>query len=147
MKETIKVLAEIVNVFHDLIMKLSNAFDLGLTDKDLHFWVIGILGMITFFITNIAFKAISKWSISFISFIYSFTVLLVLVFAIEIQQKITGRGNMEFADVVVGLYGFLLLFIIYNILLFIIKSIINKLLKKEGNKENKNNSTKLTRWK
>jgi hypothetical protein len=39
--------------------------------------------------------------------------MLVIVFAIEIQQKITGRGDMEFEDAMVGLYGFFAFFAAY----------------------------------
>ncbi len=66
--------------------------------------------MILFFGVNALFVRISRRSITVISFLYTFTVLVVLVFGLEIQQKITGRGDMEFADVVAGLWGFLTLF-------------------------------------
>ena len=36
-------------------------------------------------------------------------------FAIEIGQKITGTGEMDFRDVVAGLYGVLLFFAIYTV--------------------------------
>jgi hypothetical protein len=113
MKEAIELITEIVNIFHDIIMELTDAFGFNLSDKDLHFWVIGIIGIFTFGITHLIFKAISKWSLTAISFLYTFTVLIVFVFAIEIQQKITGRGNMEFADAIVGLYGFLIFFLVF----------------------------------
>ena len=58
------------------------------------------MGMGGFVVVQFLFRFLSKWSITVISFIYTLTVLLVIVFAIEIQQKITGRGNMEFADAV-----------------------------------------------
>ncbi|HWQ42379.1 MAG TPA: hypothetical protein VN456_10155, partial [Desulfosporosinus sp.] len=54
-----------------------------------------------------------RYSLTAISFIYTFTILVVLVFAIEIEQKITGRGHMEFQDIVEGLWGFLVAFAIY----------------------------------
>jgi hypothetical protein len=85
----------------------------NLNDKELHFIVIAIAGIIIFACVHLAFKFISKYSITAISFIYTFTVLVVIVFAIEIQQKITGSGAMEFADIVYGLYGFLCTFAVY----------------------------------
>ncbi|RCO04220.1 hypothetical protein DTX80_18415, partial [Bacilli bacterium] len=57
-----------------------------------------------------------KWSTTILSFIYTFTGMVVLVFAIELQQAITNRGNMEFADAVIGLWGFIVLFFIYAVL-------------------------------
>lgn len=126
MKDAIQLIAEIVNIFHDIIMELTEAFGLNLSDKDLHFWVIGIIGIFTFGITHLIFKVISKWSLTAISFLYTFTVLIVLVFAIEIQQKITGRGNMEFADAIVGLYGFLIFFLVFLVLKLLLKFVIKK---------------------
>ncbi len=114
MKEVIKFLAEIVNISHDLLLIITMRLGLDLTDKDLHFWVIGIFGIVFFFAVHELFKLVSRWSITVISFIYTFTLLVVLVFAIEIQQKITSRGNMEFQDAVIGLWGFIVLFAGYQ---------------------------------
>ncbi|MFT8322283.1 MAG: hypothetical protein ABF649_15410 [Bacillus sp. (in: firmicutes)] len=116
MKDIIKIIAEIVNIMHDVIMHIAARIGWQATDKDLHLWIIGIIGIISFFIVQAVFKKLAKWSITSISFIYTFTLILVLVFAIEIQQGITGRGNMEFADAVVGIYGFLLFFGFYLVL-------------------------------
>lgn len=110
MKEIIKIIAELVNGIHDFILEISGGVGLNLSDKDLHLWVIGILGIFTFFIVQAIFRLLAKWSITAISFVYTFTVLVVIVFAIEIQQKITGRGNMEFLDAVIGLWGFIIFF-------------------------------------
>ncbi|WP_409251772.1 hypothetical protein V1502_16910 [Bacillus sp. SCS-153A] len=116
MKEGIKALAEVVNQLHDLLIVLSNdILGLRLTDKDLHFWIMGFIGIGAFFVVFFITKWLSKlpFGITMISFIYSMTFMFVLVFAIEIQQAITNRGNMEFADAVIGLWGFLVLFLLY----------------------------------
>ncbi|MDD7795260.1 hypothetical protein [Clostridium sp. 'White wine YQ'] len=116
MAGVIKFLMNVVNNLHDLLQKIFNKMGVGLNDKQLHFIIIGLLGICIFGITQLAFKKLSKYSITAISFIYTFTVLVVIVFAIEIGQKITKRGNMEFEDIVAGLMGFLYLFIIYLII-------------------------------
>ncbi|OZU87152.1 hypothetical protein CIL03_18375 [Virgibacillus indicus] len=123
MREIIIILAEIVNTIHDILIDI---FGLHLTDKQLHFWVIGIIGIVTFFFVYIFFKIVEmlKWNITILAFIYTFTVMVVLVFAIELQQAITNRGNMEFADAVMGLWGFLVFFIIYAVAAFIIYLIV-----------------------
>ncbi|MCA0991584.1 hypothetical protein [Pseudalkalibacillus hwajinpoensis] len=113
MGEFIKLIVAIVNEFHDIVIGIMNGMGFSVTDKDLHFWIIGLMGMGGFVVVQFIFRLLSKWSITAISFIYTLTVLLVIVFAIEIQQKITGRGNMEFADAVVGLQGFIVLFLVY----------------------------------
>ncbi|WP_404454856.1 hypothetical protein LG329_06410 [Virgibacillus necropolis] len=129
MKDIIVTLAEIVNNFHDVIIDLVG---LQMTDKQLHFWIIGIIGIVTFFVVYLFFKIVEamKWSITILSFIYTFTVMVVLVFAIELQQAITNRGNMEFADAVMGLWGFLVFFMIYAFVAIIIYILV-KFFKKE----------------
>ncbi|WP_249870627.1 hypothetical protein [Oceanobacillus saliphilus] len=123
MKEIVIALAEIVNNIHDILIDI---FGLRMTDKELHFWVIGLIGMFTFFMVYFFFKLLErmKWSTTIFSFIYTFTVMIVLVFAIELQQAITNRGNMEFADAVMGLWGFLVMFFVYALLASIIYIII-----------------------
>ena len=110
MKEIILIVSEIINTLHDIIWDLSKSAGLPLSDKDLHLWIFGFIGLITFFGVHSLFKYLSKYSLTAISFVYTFTVMVVLVFAIEIQQQITGRGRMEFDDAVMGLWGFLLFF-------------------------------------
>jgi len=113
MKEVILFLAEIVDAFHDLFLYLSEILGLGLTDKDLHFWIVGFFGFLSFVLVHIGFRVLSKWSITAISFIYTFTMVLVFVFAVEIQQGITGSGNMEFDDAAIGIIGFIAFFGVY----------------------------------
>ena len=130
MKEMIIIMAEIVNNIHDLLV---DVFGLRMTDKALHFWVIGIIGMITFIFVYFFFKMVEKmkWSITILSFIYTFTVMVVLVFAIELQQAITNRGNMEFADAVMGLWGFLVFFMVYAVVVLIIYTIVKRIQRKK----------------
>ncbi|WP_053218483.1 hypothetical protein [Virgibacillus senegalensis] len=129
MKEFILLLAEMVNSIHDALFE---RFGLTMTDKQLHFWVIGIIGIVAFFVVYFFFKLIAqmKWSITILSFIYTFTMMIVLVFAIEIQQALTG-GDMEFADAVVGLWGFIVFFLIYAVLALIILAIVKFMRRKK----------------
>ncbi|AOL97182.1 uncharacterized protein BS16045_01464 [Bacillus subtilis] len=57
------------------------------------------------------------------SFIYTVTVIIVIVFAIEIQQKVTGRGNMEFLDATEGIKGFLVFFMFFLLLKMLLRFI------------------------
>jgi len=100
---------------HESILHLNDNFELALGDKELHFLVMFALGMALFFAVHFVFKRLAKWSITAISFIYVFTVMTVLGFAIEIGQKITGTGEMDFRDIVAGLYGVLLFFATYTV--------------------------------
>lgn len=133
MKEIILFITQIVNYIHDLIMEMSQSAGLNLTDKDLHLWVFGMIGIVSFGFVHTLFKFLSKYSITAISFFYTFTVMVVLVFAIEIQQKITGRGQMEFDDAVIGLWGFLLFFAMFLLLKAILR-LIRYLLDRKSSK-------------
>jgi len=113
LNKALKIMTSIVNYFHDNLVLLTQRLGLHFNDKQLHFLVIGILGMILFIFVNMLFKVLIRYSLRAISFIYTFTVLIVLVFAIEIEQKITGRGHMDFQDIVNGLWGFLVAFALY----------------------------------
>ena len=48
-----------------------------------------------------------------ITFLYVFTLMVVIAFAIEIGQRLTGTGAMEFADIVYGIAGFLAAFLVF----------------------------------
>lgn len=113
MKGFIYLLAEIVNLVHDVLLALVGIVGLEMNDKQLHFWVIGCIGIVLFLLVHVLFKWMATWSITMISLTFSFTVILVLVFAIEIQQGITNRGNMDFQDALYGIYGFLAFFVVF----------------------------------
>ncbi|MEK4011582.1 hypothetical protein [Peribacillus sp. FSL M8-0224] len=119
MKEIIQILAEIVNNLHDFILFfVSDTLNSNATDKDLHFWIMGIIGIIIFlfvlFLSNLIARM--RFGITILSFLYTFTVMVVLVFAIEIQQALTSRGNMEFQDAAIGLWGFIVFFLVFAVL-------------------------------
>lgn len=127
---TLKLIAEMVNNIHDGIINIYRILGIPYTDKALHFWIMGGIGLGIFFLTDALFKWVAKLSISVISFIYTFTVLVVLVFTLEIVQKITGRGNMEFLDIIAGLWGFMAVFSGYLVVRMIIYGIKKLLYKK-----------------
>ena len=110
---------------HDKILGLNDAFEMNFTDKQLHFLVIGLLGMAMIFVIYPLFKYLAKHDHEMvIAWIYVFTVILVITFAIEIGQKISGTGNMEFADIMFGLVGFLLMFAVFSLVRMLAQMII-----------------------
>lgn len=114
---------------HESFMHLNDSFELAFNDKELHFLVMFAIGMVLFFMVHFVFKRLARWSITAVSFIYVFTVMTVLGFAIEIGQRITGTGEMDFGDVISGLYGVLVFFLIYSayrIVVFIIRRIARR---------------------
>ena len=119
---------------HDSLMRLNDGFELQLGDKDWHFIIMALLGMVLFMIVHAVFKRLARWSITAVSFIYVFTVMTVLGFAIEIGQRISGTGEMDFGDVVAGLYGvlsFFAVYTVYRIVLLIVKKMIRHVGKKK----------------
>lgn len=116
----------IVAKLHDKLMQLNNSFETNLSDKELHFLVIGLLGMGMLFVIYPLFKYLAKRHHEMvIAWIYVFTVIVVITFAIEIGQKVTGTGNMEFADIMFGLVGFLAMFGAFSILRMIYHGILD----------------------
>ena len=104
----------IIAQIHESMMHLNDSFELALSEKQLHFIVRFVLGLFLLFMVHFVFRRLARWSITAVSFIYVFTVMTVLGFAIEIGQRITGTGNMDFDDIVAGLYGVLVFFVIYS---------------------------------
>ena len=99
--------------FTDSVRRLNDGFEWYLDDKELHFVFMAMLAAVLFFAVHAVFKRLAKWSVSAISFIYVFTIMTVVGFAIEIGQKVSGTGEMEFSDIVAGLYGVLAFFGVY----------------------------------
>lgn len=111
MRELLYGCVGLISKFHDKIMQLNNAYEANFTDKQLHFLVIGLLGLGLIFVIYPLFKFLAKRNHEMvIAWIYVTTVIVVLTFAIEIGQKITGTGNMEFADIMFGVIGFFVMF-------------------------------------
>ncbi len=107
MSKYLHMLVAWVARLHDHIMTFNDRFEYSFTDKELHFIVIGALGLGLILLIYPLFKWLaSKGRVLAITWIYVLTVLVVLTFAIEIGQHVTGTGTMEFGDVVAGLGGF-----------------------------------------
>ncbi len=124
MKRFLFWIVECIARIHEYILGLNDAFEYEFTDKELHFWVIGVLGMLMIFVVYPTFKwLVNRGHIMTIAWIYVFTMIIVLTFAIEIGQKVTGTGAMEFADIVMGVFGFVVMYLIFVIIRAIYHSI------------------------
>lgn len=78
--------------------------------------VIGLIGMALVLVIYPLFKWLSRRHHEMvITWIYVFTLMIVLTFAIEIGQKVTNTGNMEFADIMFGLIGFIAMFAVFSL--------------------------------
>ena len=116
MSKFLYALVGMVAKIHNYIMRLNDAYEYNFTDKELHFLVIGVLGMLFIFVVYPFFKALDQSGhVMVIAWIYVFTLIIVITFAIEIGQKITHTGNMDFADIVFGIFGFLVMFFLFSL--------------------------------
>ncbi len=116
MKEFLYFIVEVIARIHNRLLGLNDAFEYDFSDKELHFLVIGALGMAMIFVVYPLFKWLAgNHHIMVISWIYVFTLIIVITFAIEIGQKVTDSGNMEFADIMFGVVGFLAMFAVFSV--------------------------------
>lgn len=115
MRTLLYLIVEVIAKIHNKLLSLNDAFEYDFTDKELHFLVIGVLGMVMIFVVYPIFKWLAKNNhVMVISWIYVFTLIVVITFAIEIGQKVSNTGAMEFADIMFGLVGFLAMFAIFS---------------------------------
>lgn len=114
-----------VSRIHEKILELNDAFEYNFSDKELHFIVIGLLGLGMVFVIYPIFSWLARKNhIMVITWIYVFTLIIVITFAIEIGQKITKSGTMEFGDIMFGVVGFLAMFGVFAIIRAIIRAIV-----------------------
>ena len=126
LKEFLYAMIEYVAKIHNYIMGLNDKYEYDFSDKQLHFLVIGAIGMLLIFIVYPLFKWLARTGhVMVIAWIYVFTVILVITFAIEIGQKVTNTGNMEFADIVFGVVGFFVMFFIFALVRSIYHGILS----------------------
>lgn len=117
MKQLLYWCVERIARIHACILRLNDTFAYHFSDKELHFLVIGLMGMGLVLAIYPVFKRLAKGNHEMvITWIYVFTVMIVVTFAIEIGQKVTNTGNMEFADIMFGLVGFLSMFAAFLLL-------------------------------
>ena len=116
MSRIIYYLVTLITKLHDKFLSINDNSGLGLTDKQLHFLIIGIFGFVMLFFVQILFSWLAKkGAVLLITFIYVFTLVIVVTFSIEIGQAYSGRGTMDFLDMASGILGFFVFFAIFLI--------------------------------
>lgn len=133
MKQLIYYVVGSMALIHDRILMLNDNYAGMLSDKQLHFLVIGAVGMLLFFFIHPIFKALIRHGHEIVvSWFYVFTLILVITFAIEIGQRISNTGTMEFFDIVYGIAGFFWMFAIFALLRAVLL-LIRRLLRGKNN--------------
>ena len=135
MTEILYKLVEIIAIIHERILSWNDNYEYNFDDKQLHFIVVGVLGMGLLLVIHPLFKFLAKRNMTIIiSWIYIVTLLMAFTFSIEIGQRITHTGYMDFKDILYGMGGFFLMFGIFFLIRCIILLVI-KLIKDDKAEE------------
>ena len=105
-----------VSRLHEYILNLNDVYQLSLSDKELHFIIFGLCGLVLLIILVPFIKwLVKKNLVTLIAWIFVFTILIVMTFMVEIGQKVTGTGNMDFKDMLASIGGFVVISVVYMI--------------------------------
>lgn len=97
----------LINFIHNYVLTFNDNNGIALTDKQLHFIFVGVFGLVLLICIYPIFRYLAKRNkIMGITWIYVFTILVAFTLAIEVGQKVTGAGDMDFADIVAGILGY-----------------------------------------
>ena len=120
MKSFLYFVVDLVAKAHDYLLHLNDSFELYLSDKQLHFLVMGIAGFFLFLVVRWLF---SKLRPNAVAWVYTLTVMGTLALAIEIGQAVTKTGNMELADVAMGMWGVIAFGAVYTLIHYTLKAL------------------------
>lgn len=130
LKKIVDLLIDIIYKTHTYFLSMNDSFEAQLSDKQLHFLIIGLLGIGMLLVIYPLFKWMAKKNLTvLISWFYVFTVLVVITFAIEIGQWYSHTGEMGFNDILAGLVGYFamsFIFLLVVAIIELIKSIFKK---------------------
>lgn len=130
LKKIVDLLIDIIYKTHTYFLSMNDSFEAQLSDKQLHFLIIGLLGIGMLLVIYPLFKWMAKKNLTvLISWFYVFTVLVVITFAIEIGQWYSHTDEMDFNDILAGLVGYFamsFIFLLVVAIIELIKSIFKK---------------------
>ncbi len=92
---------------HDGIWLSVKSIGLRVSDKDLHFWVFGLLGALLLGVSWLLFWLLRRRP-GVAAFLFSLVTVALLALAVEMGQQISGTGAMELSDIAAGVAGFLI---------------------------------------
>lgn len=120
MKEFIYKMVDLISSVHERVLDWNYSNPTIYSDKELHFWVMGFIGIALLLVVYPLFLFLAKRCVLAIAGLYVFTLMFVIAFAIEIEQGLTGTGVMDFGDAVSGLRGFMWMFVIFAVARFVL---------------------------
>ena len=107
-KNILNKIITIITYFHTKILSLNDNYELYLSDKQLHFYVVALLGLLLLLCLYPLFLYLVKRKKTlYITWFYVFTFLLAFTSLIEVGQKLTGTGEMDYMDTLAGILGFI----------------------------------------
>lgn len=128
-----RVLLQIVKLIaavHDRILALNDSFPTGLSDKQLHFLIIGAFGLLVIALLYLPLRAlVRRGRTAALVWICAFLLVLAFCFAVEIGQYETRTGVLDVGDIAFGLLGFLAFSALWALLRLLIR-LIRRLKKK-----------------
>ena len=130
LKDWLYIIISKIAYIHDSIERFARTLPVRFTDKDLHFIVIGLFGLVLLVLVLPLFRALTRHGKSgLMAWLFTLSTVIMISFAIEIGQVTTGTGKMEMEDIVFGLLGFLavsavvgLVYLLLCLILRILKS-------------------------
>ena len=133
MKAALYRIVGLIALLHDQILHINDRFSGTLTDKDLHFLVIGAFGMLLFFLIHPLFLSLIRRGHEIVvSWFYVLTLIVVITFSIEIGQHVTHTGTLEFADIAFGVVGFLAFFAVFALFRLIVRALAGLVRRRRG---------------
>ena len=119
-KDIIVKVVSLVTYMHGRILGINDSNELFLSDKELHFYTVVVFGVILLFCLYPLFGYMVKRNKTLlITWIFVFVFLVGFTLLIEVGQKLTGTGDMDYLDTVAGLMGF----IVASVVLLIVREI------------------------
>ena len=107
-KKIIAKTVSLVTYMHGKILGINDSNELFLSDKELHFYTVAVFGVILLFCLYPLFKYMVKRNKTMlITWLFVFLFLVGFTLLIEVGQKLTGTGDMDYLDTVAGLMGFI----------------------------------------
>lgn len=113
LKEFVKRVYDFVELVHKTIGRINTKLPYSVSDKALHFLVVGLCGLIMFAVLYPIFKKLAeKKKTHVITAIYVTTSIAAVSVAAEIGQGLTGTGTPELRDVIWGIIGFIFFYVL-----------------------------------
>lgn len=87
--------------------KITGYNDTGydMNDKQLHFFVFCAFTLLLFIAVQVLFRILAKKKVTAIAWLYTVTLDIGIMFAIEVGQGLLHTGDMELSDVSWGVWG------------------------------------------